>query len=112
MDFILPTTVKECNCIQTTLWNPWSLGGEKQARELLKQINRIEMEERLRLPMGAKEQEKANVVSQAPQIVNNRLKIQYKSYDCCNSKQYCNPHDPFHRRIIYAPSIHVHDEYQ
>lgn len=62
MDFILPTTVKECNCIQTTLWNPWSLGGEKQARELLKQINRIEMEERLRLPMGAKEQEKANVL--------------------------------------------------
>ena len=62
MDFILPTTVRDCKCIQTTLWNPWSLGGEKQAREVLKQINRIEVEERLSLPMREEEQEKAQVL--------------------------------------------------
>ena len=62
MDFILPTTVRECKSIQTILWNPWSLAGEKQAGEVLKHINRIEMEERLCLPMGVQEKAKAQVL--------------------------------------------------
>ena len=62
IDFILPATVRECKCIQTILWNPWSLGGEKQAREVLKQINRIGVEERLHLSMGEEERKTADVL--------------------------------------------------
>ena len=62
MDFVLPTTIRGCKCIQTILWNFWGLGGEKQAREVLKQINRIDVEQRLRLPMEEDELEKADVL--------------------------------------------------
>ena len=62
MDFILPTTIKECKSIHTKLWNPWSATKERQAGEVFKQINRIELEERLHTPFGAKEAEAEEIL--------------------------------------------------
>ena len=57
MDLVLPTTIRECKSICTKLWNPWSAAKERQAGEVFKQINRLEMEERLQAPLGTEETE-------------------------------------------------------
>ena len=62
MDFILPTTVRNCDCIQTKLWNPWTAVKKRQAGEIAKQINRIEVEERLKVPLGRKEAEIVRII--------------------------------------------------
>ena len=57
MDFILPATVRDCSSIETKLWNPWRASNERQAGELVKQIKRMEFEERLKAPLVGEEKE-------------------------------------------------------
>lgn len=47
MDFILPAVVCENESIKIKLWNPFSIQKEEEAEEMLHQIHRVEIEQRL-----------------------------------------------------------------
>ena len=57
MDFILPAAIRGCKSIEIKLWNPWTAARERQTREVWKQMNRMEMEERLKAPLIGGEKE-------------------------------------------------------
>ncbi len=52
MDFVLPTTVCDNEYIKTILWNPWEDEKQKEAEAFSHQINRLEMEEKLKTFSG------------------------------------------------------------
>lgn len=55
MDFLLPATVRDSDCIKTILWNPWEGGKSQEAEGLYQQVSRLELEERLKAPMSQEE---------------------------------------------------------
>ena len=57
MDFILPAVIRENDCIKITLWNPFSAKKEEEAKEIFRQIHRVEVEERLKALPDGKENE-------------------------------------------------------
>ena len=48
MDFLLPATVRNNNCIKTILWNPWEAQKKQEAESVCRQVSRLEVEERLK----------------------------------------------------------------
>ena len=74
MDFILPVTVGNTDCIQTKLWNPWNDTKEKEARKVFKQMNRLEVEERLQAPLLAEEAE-------IGEVLRKNFMFEYKHQD-------------------------------
>ena len=47
LDFILPATVRSTDVIKTILWNPWMARLKKNTEEVITQVDRIRVEERL-----------------------------------------------------------------
>ena len=64
LDFLLPAVVRESECIKTILWNPWECRKEKEADVIYKKMGRLELEERMKLPLDFKEQEIAEKLQQ------------------------------------------------
>ena len=57
MDFIFPAIVRDNACIKTILWNPWEVQKQKEAHAIYRQVERMEVEERIQAPPCGEEKE-------------------------------------------------------
>ena len=57
MDFIFPAIVRDNACIKTILWNPWEVQKQKEAHAIYRQVERMEVEERIQAPLCGEEKE-------------------------------------------------------
>lgn len=55
MDFVLPATVRDHDCIKIILWNPWEAGKQREADAVYHQVNRLEVEARIKAPFSQDE---------------------------------------------------------
>lgn len=60
MDFLLPAVIRNNECIKIHLWNPWIADKEKETDVIYNEIERIELEERMKRPLSLTEQEIVN----------------------------------------------------
>ena len=57
MDLLLPALARNQEFIKIVLWNPWVGNKKKEEESLLRQLERVELEKRMELPLNDKEEE-------------------------------------------------------
>ena len=55
LDFVLPATIRNADVIKTILWNPWEAKLRKDSREVVMQMERMQLESRLSNEMSESE---------------------------------------------------------
>ena len=76
LDFLLPTVIKETECIKTVLWNPWEQQKIRETDVIYKKNERVELEERLKMPLDLEGQEIAGVLRENLNFVYAHEKLQ------------------------------------
>lgn len=76
LDFLLPALARPTECIKTVLWNPFEIEKSKETDVIYNEIERVQIEERIKMPLGAKEEEMAEELKERFEFVYDHENLQ------------------------------------